>query len=69
MRRPANARVRLGTGASICVDRPASRLSKRITWNPRAWRPLAQLAVLRMSCVPSPMISSRAGSAGSPIVS
>ena len=32
MWKPAIARTIGGTGASILVDSPASRLSKRITW-------------------------------------
>ena len=61
--------ITFGTGASIFVDRPASRLSKRITWKPRSARPSQSSRSQWMSCIPRPITSRRAGSAGSPIVS
>ncbi len=61
------ARTTLGTGASIFVERPASRLSKRITWKPRSARPSQNSGSQLISCIPSPITSSSAGSAGSPI--
>ncbi len=61
--------ITFGTGPSIFVDRPASRLSKRITWKPCSASPSQNSSSQWISCIPSPITSSRAGSAGSPIVS
>ena len=61
--------ITFGTGASIFVERPASRLSKRITWKPRSASPSQSSRSQWISCIPSPITSRSAGSAGSPIVS
>ena len=68
-RRPAKPRSRFGTGASIWVERPASRLSKRITRKPRPASVSQSARSQWISCMPRPITSSSGGSAGSPIVS
>src|SRR5690242_7585711 len=51
------------------VERPVSRLSKRITWKPRAASPWNSESGQMVSCAPRPMTSNRAGSLLLPAVS
>jgi hypothetical protein len=68
-RRPISARRTSGTGASILVERPESRLSKRITCKPRSASCSHSSRSQWISCIPSPITSSSGGLDGSPIVS
>jgi hypothetical protein len=67
--RPETSRMMFGIGPLILVDRPASRLSKRITWKPRSANNSHSSRSQWISCIPRPITSSSAGSEGSPIVS
>ncbi len=61
--------IGLGTSSwSNQVDRPMSRLSKRITWKPRSASWAQNTSSQPSICVPSPITSSIAGFAGSPKV-
>src|SRR5437016_3590505 len=51
------------------VDSPTSRLSKRMTWKPRLASPSNSASGQIVSCAPSPMTNSSAGSALLPVVS
>ena len=63
------SRITFGTGASILVDSPASRLSNRITWKPRSANRSHSSISQWISCIPRPMTRRSGGSEGSPIVS
>ena len=69
MLKPAMARMIGGTGASIWVDRPASRLSKRITKKPRSTSSSHNSRSQWISCIPRPITKSRGVPEGSPRVS
>src|SRR5262249_20303873 len=51
------------------VDRPTSRLSKRMTWKPLSASARTKASGQIVSCAPRPMINSSAGSALAPRVS
>src|SRR5829696_6259874 len=60
----------VGAGRSrIAVERPTSRLSKRITWKPRPASSAQKSSCQAIICVARPITSSSAGCEGSPKVS
>ena len=50
----------------ILVDKPISRLSKRMTKNPASIRRFTKFSGQNISCEPNPIISSKGGFLGSP---
>ena len=67
---PAATRLNSGAGTSpSTVERPASRLSNRITWRPAAASRSHSSSGQLIICEPRPITSSTVGSAGSPKVS
>jgi hypothetical protein len=67
---PASAAPTSAGGASCrWVDSPMSRLSKRMTYSPRAARPAQSPSGQPIICVPSPWTSRTGGSPGEPNVS
>ena len=58
--------VTFGGGKERCVERPMSRLSKRVTKKPRSASCSQNSSCQAIICVPRPMISSSDGLARSP---